>query len=85
MDGTGKLYPESLPERMTMTVQEKVTVILDMEEGTLGFISDDTYLGVAFDNLKGLKVYPIVNITKHGAQVDMKYLGSLATKIQEKQ
>ncbi|KAF2883807.1 hypothetical protein ILUMI_22393 [Ignelater luminosus] len=83
-DGTGKLYPESLPQGMTMTVGEKVTLLLDMAEGTLSYISDDTYLGVAFNNLKGLKLYPIVNITKQGAQVDMKYLGGLATKSQAK-
>ena len=40
---------------------DEFMVVLDMDEGTLGFIVDNVYLGVAFNDLKGKKLYPIIS------------------------
>nr|KAG5704386.1 hypothetical protein BaRGS_031092 [Batillaria attramentaria] len=52
-------------------------VILDMDEGTLSFMVDGQYLGVAFRGLKGKKLYPIVSAVWGHCEITMRYLGGL--------
>ncbi|XP_062557201.1 protein gustavus-like [Armigeres subalbatus] len=54
---TGVTYPAILKPDETFLVQDKFLVALDMDEGTLSFIVDGQYLGVAFRGLKGRKLY----------------------------
>ena len=61
----------------SFVVPETFLVILDMDEGTLSFASKDKYLGVAFRNLKGQKLYPIVSVVWGHCEVALKYLGGL--------
>lgn len=53
------------------------TVVLDMDEGTLAFVVDGQYLGVAFRGLKGRKLHPIVSAVWGHCEITMKYIGGL--------
>lgn len=55
-------------------------VALDMDDGTLSFIVDGQYLGVAFRGLKGKKLYPIVSAVWGHCEISMKYIGGLDRK-----
>ncbi|KYO33831.1 hypothetical protein Y1Q_0024462 [Alligator mississippiensis] len=52
-------------------------VVLDMDEGTLSFMVDGQYLGVAFRGLKGKKVYPIVSAVWGHCEITMRYINGL--------
>lgn len=52
-------------------------VVLDMDEGTLSFVVDGQYLGVAFRGLKGKKLYPIVSAVWGHCEITMRYVGGL--------
>lgn len=56
------------------------TVVLDMDEGTLAFVVDGQYLGLAFRGLKGKKLYPIVSAVWGHCEITMKYIGGLERK-----
>lgn len=53
-----------------------------MDEGTLSFVVDGQYLGVAFRGLKGRKLYPIVSAVWGHCEITMKYIGGLDRKYQ---
>lgn len=55
-------------------------VVLDMDEGTLAFVVDGQYLGVAFKGLKGRTLYPIVSAVWGNCEITMKYIGGLDRK-----
>ena len=69
----GLTYPSS----EKFVVPNKVLMALDMHEGTLSFVVDEQYLGVAFRGLRGKKLYPIVSSVRGGCEITMKYLGGL--------
>lgn len=48
-----------------------------MDEGTLSFIVNDQYLGVAFKDLKEQKLFPIINVVWGNCEIGMKYIGGL--------
>ncbi|KAF2883785.1 hypothetical protein ILUMI_22371 [Ignelater luminosus] len=79
-DSTGKKYPGFIKDDARIIVPEDITVLLNMEEGTLAYIINKFYLGIAFHDLKGLKLFPIVNVTKHDARVTLEYLGGLTSE-----
>lgn len=51
-----------------------------MDEGTLAFVVDGQYLGVAFKGLKNRKLYPIVSAVWGHCEITMKYIGGLDRK-----
>jgi len=59
---------------------ETFLVVLDMDEGTLGFVADGRYLGVAFRRLKGRKLYPVVSAVWGHCEISIKYIGGLDRK-----
>uniref|UniRef100_A0A2K6C9R4 SplA/ryanodine receptor domain and SOCS box containing 2 n=1 Tax=Macaca nemestrina TaxID=9545 RepID=A0A2K6C9R4_MACNE len=63
-------YPGEQPE-----VPERLLLVLDMEEGTLGYAIGSTYLGTAFRGLKGRTLYPAVSAVWGQCQVRIRYLG----------
>lgn len=73
----GVTYPAILKPEETFLVPDKFLVALDMDEGTLSFIVDGQYLGVAFKGLKGRKLYPIVSAVWGHCEITMKYIGGL--------
>uniref|UniRef100_A0A0N4ZKM0 B30.2/SPRY domain-containing protein n=1 Tax=Parastrongyloides trichosuri TaxID=131310 RepID=A0A0N4ZKM0_PARTI len=63
-------------ETNSNTVPETIYCILDMDEGYMAFATKDDYLGVAFRNLKGKTLYPMVSAVWGHCEVTMKYRGS---------
>ncbi|KAF0292202.1 Protein gustavus [Amphibalanus amphitrite] len=77
----GVTYPSILNDadlNSTFMVPDKFKVILDMDEGTLAFMVDGQYLGVAFRGLKGKKLYPIVSAVWGHCEITMKYINGLS-------
>ena len=68
----------AVDEKDDFTVAESFKMVLDMDAGTLAFVVEDEYLGVAFHGLKGKTLYPIVNVVWGHAEVTCKYLGGIA-------
>lgn len=52
-------------------------MVLDMNVGTLVFVVDNEYLGVAFKNLNGKILFPIVNVVFGHAEITCRYLGGV--------
>ena len=50
---------------------------LDMDEGTLSFMAEGQYLGVAFRGLKGKKLFPIVSAVWGHCEITMRYINGL--------
>ncbi|KAJ8923426.1 hypothetical protein NQ315_001985, partial [Exocentrus adspersus] len=73
----GITYPALLKPDETFIVPDKFLVVLDMDEGTLSFVVDGQYLGIAFRGLKGRKLYPIVSAVWGHCEITMKYIGGL--------
>ena len=58
-------------------VPDKFYVVLDMDMGTLAFVVEGQYLGIAFLRLKGKKLFPIVSAVYANCEVTMRYIGGL--------
>lgn len=71
------VYPKMIKADETFTVPEKFMMCLDMDEGTLSYLADGQFLGVAFRGLKGKKVYPIVSAVWGHCEITMKYINGL--------
>jgi len=74
---SGTTYPSLLNNDETFVVPDKFFVVLDMDEGTLAFVVDGQYLGVAFRGLKGKKLYPIVSAVWGHCEITIRYIGGL--------
>lgn len=74
---SGTTYPSLLNNDETFVVPDKFYVVLDMDEGTLAFVVDGQYLGVAFRGLKGKKLYPIVSAVWGHCEITIRYIGGL--------
>ena len=77
---TATTYPSNLGPDENFIVPDNFLVVLDMDEGTLSFVVDGQYLGVAFRGLKGKKLYPLCSAVWGHCEVTMKYLGGLDRK-----
>jgi len=71
------VYPKMLKPDETFVVPDTFQMCLDMDEGTLSFLADGQYLGVAFRGLKGKKVFPIVSAVWGHCEITMKYINGL--------
>jgi SPRY domain-containing SOCS box protein 1/4 len=76
----GITYPSILNSDENFVVPDTFYVVLDMDEGTLSFIVDGQYLGVAFRGLKGKKLHPIVSAVWGHCEITMRYIGGLDRK-----
>lgn len=76
----GITYPAILKSDEAFLVPDKFLVALDMDEGTLSYIVDGQYLGVAFRGLKGKKLYPIISAVWGHCEITMRYIGGLDRK-----
>lgn len=74
---SGITYPSLLNNDETFVVPDKFFVVLDMDEGTLAFVVEGQYLGVAFRGLKGKKLYPIVSAVWGHCEITIRYIGGL--------
>ena len=74
------MYPNFLESDENFVVPEKVLVALDMDEGTLSFIADGQYLGVAFTGLEGKTLYPTISCVWGHCEVGIRYINGLNRK-----
>lgn len=64
-----------------LSVPDKFLVVLDMDEGTLSYIVDGQYLGVAFQDLKDKgPLYPMVSSVWGHCEITMRYINGLELK-----
>uniref|UniRef100_UPI00358EC1C1 SPRY domain-containing SOCS box protein 4 n=1 Tax=Myxine glutinosa TaxID=7769 RepID=UPI00358EC1C1 len=70
-------YPSFLGPDEAFAVPETFLVILDMDEGTLSFVVNGRYLGVAFRGLKGRRLYPILSAVWGHCEISMRYINGL--------
>jgi len=71
------VYPKILKADESFVVPDTFMMCLDMDEGTLSFLADGQFLGVAFRGLKGRKLYPIVSAVWGHCEITMKYVNGL--------
>lgn len=76
----GVAYPAFLGPEEAFALPDSLLVVLDMDEGTLSFVVDGQYLGVAFRGLKGKKLYPVVSAVWGHCEVTMRYINGLDRK-----
>ena len=80
INNNGILYPSKSDE--CFAVPDKFLVVLDLEEGTLAYIVDGQYLGVAFSDLKNKgALYPMVSSVWGHCEITMRYINGLERKI----
>lgn len=53
-------------------------VVLDMDEGTLGFMVNGYYLGVAFSGLRGKKLYPVISTVWGNVEIGIRYTAHMS-------
>ncbi|XP_073234816.1 neuralized-like protein 4 [Porites lutea] len=74
-NGQETSYPANFP---TFVVPDTVYVILDMDNATLSFATEETHLGVAFSNLPRNSLIPLspcASAVYGNCDIKMKYLG----------
>lgn len=71
-------FKDDVEDKEDLQVPESFKMVLDMDAGTLAFVVDGQYLGVAFHGLKGKTLHPIVNVVWGHAEVTCRYLGGIA-------
>ena len=74
-------YPANTEEEDdSFVVPDKFVMVLDMDAGTLAFVVDGQYLGVAHTGLRGKKLFPIVSTVWGHSEIGIKYHGSLKSE-----
>jgi SPRY domain-containing SOCS box protein 1/4 len=73
INNNGQAYPSKSDE--CFIVPDKFLVVLDLDEGTLAYIVDGQYLGVAFSDLKDKgALYPMVSSVWGHCEITMHYI-----------
>ncbi|XP_076592425.1 SPRY domain-containing SOCS box protein 4 [Chaetodon auriga] len=75
----GDFWPQSSTSSHTkitpLPIPERILLVLDADAGTLGFIVDGSFLGVAFKDLPcGVELFPAVSSVRGGASIRLRYL-----------
>ena len=79
INNNGQVYPSKADD--CFNVPDKFLVVLDLEEGTLAYIVDGQYLGVAFSDLKDKgALYPMVSSVWGHCEITMRYINGLERK-----
>jgi len=74
----GVTYPACLAADETFQVPDKFVMVLDMDAGTMAFIVEGNYLGVAHHGLRQAgKVHVIVSAVWGHCEITMRYLAGL--------
>nr|XP_057940925.1 SPRY domain-containing SOCS box protein 1 [Doryrhamphus excisus] len=67
--------PGSLLAETPLPIPERILMVLDADAGTLGFVVDGYFLGVAFEDLpRGVELFPAVSSVRGGACIRLRYL-----------
>jgi SPRY domain-containing SOCS box protein 1/4 len=62
------------------SLPDKFYMVLDCDEGTLSFIADRQFLGVAFQGLRGKAVSPMISAVWGHCEISLKYINGLQRK-----
>ncbi|XP_043935536.1 SPRY domain-containing SOCS box protein 2 [Protopterus annectens] len=73
-------YPQSWGAPDSGVVPDTLLVVLDMDDGTLGYVISGKYMGVAFHGLKGKTLYPIISAVWGQCEVRIRYVGGLTSE-----
>lgn len=82
-ESTADLSPHSSTHILTdsklagtpLSIPERILLVLDADAGTLGFVIDGSFLGVAFEDLPlGVELFPVVSSVRGGASIRLRYL-----------
>lgn len=66
-----------------LPIPERVLLVLDADAGTLGFIIDGHFLGIAFKDLpRGVELFPAVSSVRGGASIRLRYLNGATRECQ---
>lgn len=67
--------PETNVTETPLPIPERVLLVLDADAGTLGFVVDGSFLGVAFEDLpRGVELFPAISSVRGGATIQLRYL-----------
>lgn len=75
-----KDYPRVSNTPENFAIPETILLVLDMDEGTLSFVANGHYLGVAFTGLKGKTLYPAVSCVWGHCEIGIRYINGLERK-----
>ncbi|KAJ8416607.1 hypothetical protein AAFF_G00324850 [Aldrovandia affinis] len=75
-------YPRRATEQCPpLAVPSRVLMVLDGDAGTLGFVVDDCFLGLALQNLPvGVRLFPAVSSVWGGCRITLRYLNGGPSK-----
>lgn len=76
----GRLYEHQFAMEAHFVAPQSFLVVLDMDEGTLAYMANGQYLGLAFTGLKGKTLYPIVSSVWGHCEITMRYINGLNRK-----
>lgn len=77
INNNGIVYASNKSDEFFL-VPDKFLVVLDMDEGTLAYIVDGQYLGVAFSDFKDKgPLYPMVSSVWGHCEITMRYINGL--------
>lgn len=69
--------------QVPLLIPERIQLVLDADAGTLGFIVDGSFLGVAFKGLPpGVELFPAVSSVRGGAIIRLRYLNGATRECQ---
>ena len=68
------------PKHICCKYKNILAVVLDMDEGILGYVVDGQYLGPAFRGLRGKKLYLMISAVWGHCEITSKYLGGMDRK-----
>jgi SPRY domain-containing SOCS box protein 1/4 len=71
----GTTYPTFADDNFV--VPDKFLMVLDMDEGSVSFVVNGKWLGVAQRGLRGKTLFPIVSAVWGHCEVAIKYIGGL--------
>ncbi|KAM9723266.1 SPRY domain-containing SOCS box protein 2-like [Menidia menidia] len=67
--------PNKKQTETPLLIPERVLLVSDADLGTLGFVVDGSFLGVAFQGLpRGVELFPAVSSVRGGAHIRLRYL-----------
>lgn len=78
----GGYYPSSVTHTSHWSVPETIKMVLDMDQGKLGFVVSDQWLGWAVTGLRdSAPLYPIASTVWGHCEVKLRYLSGLETNV----
>lgn len=78
-----RCHSETQVAETPLPIPERTLLVLDVDAGTLGFIVDDSFLGVAFKDLpRGVELFPAVSSVRGGASIRLRYLNGASCECQ---